>query len=411
MVNGIDGELRRTGSLGPEEDVPFKDEGGKAGPATDEELEAQYDAGAFRVVSQLQNYPIPALIQAIAEKQYLNIHPEYQRRLRWDSGRQSRLIESLLMNVPVPPVFLYETDLARYEVVDGQQRLATIDDFFAGRLRLRGLQYWTALDGRTYRNLPTRLQSALTRRSISAVVLLAESTIDAGITEKDVRRIVFERLNTGGVRLNAQEVRNAVDAGPFNDLLHELARSAEFTRAWGIPAHGRRDESDPTPSLARNLLYRTMGDCELVLRFFALQDLDAMASSLKRTLDDEMKNRATDDSTQLEHWGAEFLACLRVAIDIYGDEAFRLQPVRGRLSKPLYDAVMLGLRGHLVVESPLAASRLVAARDRIRQETRELLANPSSREYGLLVGRGNTKDSIRGRIELMQGLFGRVLQG
>ncbi|MFC0219807.1 DUF262 domain-containing protein [Pseudochelatococcus lubricantis] len=81
-----------------------------------------------------------------------NLRPEYQRRLRWDRKKKSKLIESFIMNVPVPPVFLYEKDLGRFEVMDGQQRLNAIAEFFSGKFALDGLEIWKAL---TCRSRPT----------------------------------------------------------------------------------------------------------------------------------------------------------------------------------------------------------------------------------------------------------------
>lgn len=402
--------------LEPEEDEPFVQPA--APPATaDEQMEALYDAGTFRVISQLNNFLIPSIIQAIRDEQYLNVHPMYQRRLRWDALRQSRLIESLLMNVPIPPIFLYETDLARYEVVDGQQRLAAIDDFFNDRLELRGLQYWTVLNRRKFSNLPPRLQQALLRRSISAVVLLAESSIEADAQTVDVRRIVFERLNTGGVRLNAQEVRNAIYAGPFNSLLHDLARHPQFVHAWGIPEHTQREEQSPSAALARNLLYRTMGDCELVLRFFALADPDVITGSTKRTLDAAMRTRLQSSPQEIAGMKGDYITCLSAAVEIYGDSVFRLPPTgtrsASRPSKALYDAVMLGLRRHLTgIDAATSTARratLIARRDLIRTVTHGLLSDQRSDSYVLLVGRLNTRDSIVDRIDLLEQVFAAVL--
>jgi Protein of unknown function DUF262 len=102
----------------------------------------------------------------------MNIRPEYQRRLVWDEKKKSRFIESLLMNIPIPPIFLYETDLSRYEVMDGQQSLNAIIEFYENELRLKGLETWKVLNGYTYNKCPPRIQRGLDRRRISATVSL-----------------------------------------------------------------------------------------------------------------------------------------------------------------------------------------------------------------------------------------------
>lgn len=99
------------------------------------------------------------------EKRY-KLDPEYQRRHRWTNQRKSRLIESFLMNIPVPPVFLYERDLARFEVMDGRQRLTALAEFYGNKFALQGLEYWPELDGRTYNQLPSKIRDGIDRRYI-----------------------------------------------------------------------------------------------------------------------------------------------------------------------------------------------------------------------------------------------------
>jgi len=119
------------------------------------------------------------------------------------------------MNVPVPPLFVYESDLAKYEVMDGQQRITAVLDFYTNKLRLEGLDQWPELNARIYDTLPAEIRKGIDRRSISYIVLLKES---APTTEDEalLRQEVFERLNTGGIRLSPQEIRNALYQGRFN---------------------------------------------------------------------------------------------------------------------------------------------------------------------------------------------------
>ena len=90
------------------------------------ELEDLYDSGDQKILQERSDFLLPQIIDFVITKRWVNLRPEYQRRLVWDKTKKSRLIESLIMNVPVPPVFLYEHDLSRYEVMDGQQRMNTL---------------------------------------------------------------------------------------------------------------------------------------------------------------------------------------------------------------------------------------------------------------------------------------------
>ena len=178
----------------------------EAPPAgSDAAIEAQFAGQPFRVVYQTNNFLLPQIKDLIIEGDDVNIRPEYQRRLRWSYKQKSLLVESLLLNVPVPPVFFFENDLASYEVMDGQQRLNAIKEFLSGDFRLRGLTVLSSLNGRTYSKLPPRVRRGLDRASVSAIVLLQESQgkLKRAGTNKhyELRRFVFERLNTGGKRL------------------------------------------------------------------------------------------------------------------------------------------------------------------------------------------------------------------
>src|SRR6185437_3370535 len=175
---------------------------------TDAQLNKRYVEEGVRIVVEQARYPLNQILTMFTdtfvtesgktEAKYKR-DPEYQRRHRWDDGRRSRLIESFLMNVPVPPIFLYEYELARFEVMDGRQRLTALMDFYDDTLELKELQYWPELNGRKYSTLPSSIRDGIDRRYLSSIILLNET----GATEEqaaNLKKLVFERLNSGGVR-------------------------------------------------------------------------------------------------------------------------------------------------------------------------------------------------------------------
>jgi len=185
---------------------------------------------AFRIIYQTNNFFLPQIRDLIDKGEVMNLRPEYQRRLRWSNLQKSRLIESLLLNIPIPPVFLYESDAARYEVMDGQQRLNTVREFIGGGFALAGLQVLKPLNGLRYLRCPPRIKRALDRATLSAIVLLLESEPAGDLSMSDIRRFIFDRLNTGGTKLNQQEIRNAIYPGCFNRALIERNCSPLFMR-------------------------------------------------------------------------------------------------------------------------------------------------------------------------------------
>ena len=359
---------------------------------------------AFRVVYQTNNFLLPQLKDLVSKGDVLNIRPEYQRRLRWATSQKSRLIESLLLNIPIPPVFLYENDEARYEVMDGQQRLNAIKEFLDGDFALSGLEALSPLNGIRYSKAPPRVKRALDRASLSAIVLLLESdserSQDNKFTITDVRSFIFERLNTGGTKLNAQEIRNAIYPGAFNKAVVNLTRGQLFTEIFGIPPYIETNPNDyyENPDRQKNTLYSSMGDCQLVLRYFALRDDANIRGSMKSMLDRAMASRVSisqDDANALE---AEYIARLNLAYTIFGPKPFLLPPDekgRERLSAAMYDATLVALHRLLTHSSEFQAKS-----EEIKQ--RMLHEYDQGTSAQILTGQGNTAQAVRDRIALLE---------
>ena len=173
------------------------------------------------------------------------------------------------------------------------------------------MEFWTELTGKRFNDLNPTLQRGLLRRSITAIVLLAETSRPDDVI--DVRMVLFRRLNTGGATLNPQEMRNALYPGYFNDMLVRQARTDLFTRIWRIPPKTPDEIESPPADLLKNALFRSMADCELVLRFFAIKETieQNLKGGIKGLLDACMKRHADDDETAVRRYDARFERCLR----------------------------------------------------------------------------------------------------
>lgn len=369
--------------------------------ASDRVIEKHFESGRLRVVQEKNDIFMSHIIDFIqgtnGDRVWGNLRPEYQRRLRWDTKKKSKLIESFIMNVPVPPIFLYEKSLGKFEVMDGQQRLNAVAEFMSGQFALEGLEIWQALNGRTYSKLPPLIRRGLERAKISAITLMSDSSS----TEEDsldLRAQVFERLNTGGERLNAQELRNSLYSGPFNELIIELSKDDLYTKAWDIPNHKDNTRTDGTvsESLKNDGLYKRMTDVEIVLRYFAFRETDKISGSVRAMLDNTMKRNRycnSDDENRLKE---SFREALSVCIEVFGDMAFRLpdggKSKSSKLSRPLFDAEMVAISMHMPNKTQIL-ERKDAVRDAVL-----MLATPESEHYALMVGRGNTATTIKDRI-------------
>lgn len=188
----------------------------------------------------------------------IDIAPEYQRHFKWDPVRQSTLIESLLLGIPVPSLFMATNPDSSWEVVDGLQRLTSIINFIGDGdkfpvkmpgfkpLKLTGLEKLDTMNGVLFAELPKSMQFMLQTRPLRVTVLNDRS--DFG-----VRYDLFERLNTGGITLHEQEIRNCIFIGEFNDFIKELSVHPSFRAVVKMTENAERSGS-----------YE-----ELVLRFFA----------------------------------------------------------------------------------------------------------------------------------------------
>ena len=217
--------------------------------------EEQINAAESQIVEQskriefyLTEYSVELLAAKMHSKEF--IIPAYQRDDTWEPARKSRFIESLLMGLPIPFLFFWESpETGKLEIVDGSQRLRTIDQFILGDLTLGELDTLSELEGMQFRDLPPSRQRKINNRSIRGIVLSEHA-------DEQARFDLFDRINTGSKIANKAEVRRGALVGPFLDLVIELAKDHGF------------EKLAPVPEKDQKLRERE----ELVTRFFAFSD-------------------------------------------------------------------------------------------------------------------------------------------
>lgn len=340
--------------------------------SSDDEINKKYVAGEARVITENGSIKLPLLNGMFKTNNYI-LQPNYQRRITWNNKKRSKLIESFIMNIPVPPVFLYETDFGVYQVMDGLQRISTIIDFFDNAFKLEGLLEWNELNGRFYHELPQKIKEGIERRQLSVITLLKESAKNTE-QEANMKKMVFERLNTGGVKLEQQEVRNALYPGPFNDMCLELSENDIFRKLWGIEISNttttsQLDNSDDEledsdiesddvaveidgmniGNISNNKLFVRMYDVELVLRFFAMRNIENYNMQLSKFLDLYLENANKLSADNLEMLRAKFIASMKTVNALFGDKAFCKYVENGdrwgwtKPKKMIFDSLMLAI--------------------------------------------------------------------
>ena len=274
-----------------------------------------------KVVTQSYDLAIQTLLEQW-EDRMLDL-PEWQRDYVWDDARASRLIESLLLNIPIPVVYFAETVDAKWEIIDGHQRIKSVVRYMRNEFPLSSLMVLGELKSLRFHQLPARERRYLATRTMRAVVLSPDS-------HPKIKFEVFERLNTGSLALNAQELRNSLYRGPFNRLLRNLARNPEFRSIIGTKTPRRR-----------------MVDEELILRFFALRHgLDVYQPSLKVFLNEYMRSVQNADDDTLHDLRTNFEQTIGRVRRVLGYGGFREADSLGRpyyrvVNRALFDAHML----------------------------------------------------------------------
>ncbi len=236
----------------------------------------------------------------------LNIQPDFQRGYVWDTKKASKIIESILLSIPLPSIYLAESGEMQH-VIDGQQRLTSLFSFIRGELPdnkpffLSGLEVFPELNGKRFVELEKPMRNKIRNYPLRTILFLKAS-------DPDLKFEIFERLNTGSVPLNDQELRNCIYRGPYNDLVHELAASIDFKALLGMDVPDKRRK-----------------DVELVLRFCAFQNATYLRYKppMKRFLNEDAERFRTASGAELENIKARFNKAAFLTRSIFAANAFK----------------------------------------------------------------------------------------
>jgi hypothetical protein len=268
----------------------------------DDNYEVRQEPDARPVSSQANDWNLSTLRDKFKRGQ-LDLQPKYQREYVWQLRPElpSRLIESLLLEIPIPPIYFGKIAGGKLEVIDGQQRLTTLIDFIDNTFALKKLEKMGSLNGKYFRDLSDEHQSKVMDSPIRSVI------IDAG-KNTELRYEIFERLNRGSMALNEQELRNSLFRGPFNDLLAELEMDPNWRKIRGTTKPESR-----------------FVEREIILRFFAFSNrLQYYTGNLKRFLNNYMDVHSPRTQQEIDIQADRFKQTMRNIYTVFGDHAARL---------------------------------------------------------------------------------------
>lgn len=270
----------------------------------------------------------------------LETNPDYQRDFVYTEDKSSRLIESAIMCIPLPTIYLCEEEGGKYSIIDGQQRIVSFIRFRRGLFCLKGLTELTSLNGKFYKDLDEETQTLIDDTTIRTIIIRKESA--------SAKYDIFERLNRGAVTLKEQELRNCVYRGRYNTMINELALNNKNVELMFISKNSR------------------MNYQENILRVMALRDYLKYTPSMKTFLNKYMKIHQFDDESSVEKDREFFVRTLSTVIQVLGVEAFKTvdydkKILLNKFSSTFYDAIMIPF-------SMFDKNKLILKKDLIKKE-------------------------------------------
>lgn len=287
-----------------------------------------------RLVIDKQDPTVSALHDKFTRKKLI-LQPDYQRKFVMKAPVASRLIESMLLGIPLPVVYFAEEEDGSLSVIDGQQRLTSIISFIQGKFlyddkpfKLSGLNVLTDLNKKTWNDLTDVQRETILDTSIRSIVIKKDSS-------DDIKFEIFERLNTGSTPLNEDEIRNTIYRGKYMDLLKELEKNEKF------------DKIVNKPNFKNRMIYKGM-----ILRFFAFYERSYLnyKPSMKMFCNKHLKTFRNMSDEKIEEYRVVFKETIDKVYTIFGTNAFRrLTKIEGkndfewtktRINLALYDIQM-----------------------------------------------------------------------
>lgn len=297
--------------------------------------------------------------------------PDYQRNYLWDNKKASKLVESILLNIPIPVIYASEEQNGKWNVVDGLQRLNSLKRFYLDEFKLTGLEILSNFNGLKYSELPEQIRNRIDRGDLTIILLLSSSS-------PEIQYDIFMRLNSGAVQLNEQELRNCLYRGTLNDKIkNELIYNEHFKEIFNW-----------------DIMHKRMVDVETILRYLAFSENYDIRSNQIINYDGRVKNLINNfmikyqnaNIYDLEKFENKFNSGIEKCYEVFGKQAFKKKNTNGsydtRINRPLYETIMICFEKYSLEE-------LIDKKTLIIAKTEELILSPEFNDY-ISTATGNT---------------------
>ena len=307
--------------------------------------------------------------------------PDYQRDYVMDRKQASKLIESILLQIPIPTVYLCEESDGTLSVIDGQQRITSIVDYLQNKFELRGLEELSQYNKKVFKDLDKPEQRTIKQATLNSIVIKKES--------QELKYEIFARLNQGSTKLKPQELRNCVYRGSFNNMLESIVKYNSNNLQKLFLEENKRKQYQ-----------------EYILRFFALRNFSTYSSSIKKTLNDYMGKHQNDNEDEIANAKKLFNSTFDIVKQVFGETAFcaydrENKKIMKTFSGSVYDSIIVAM-------SFYSPHDLIAHADEIRKQVNDLKINNETYQNYTYASTGS-KNRVIGRINMVYHLIGEIL--
>jgi len=290
-----------------------------------------------KITTQAYDKSVADIVRMIDDKD-IRLDPDYQRNYVWDNKKASMLIESIILNVPIPVIYVSQEEDDSWSVIDGLQRLYSLKRFFDGKFKLRGLEILSDLNKSDINTLNPKALRMLKNGLLRVIMITHDSN-------EEIKYDVFMRLNTGSVHLTEQELRNCLYRGSLNRFLKEVVQNGIWLKLMGLREPHVR-----------------MADRETALRFLAIwkswdsqtETLKGYKGRMKSFLNTFMSEHKDIKSSESGEWKQVFEDTVNKVYQVYGENAFKRQGLDGTtektINRAIIDVIMLSSTQHTIEE-------------------------------------------------------------